>query len=75
MKTEDDRWTERDGEKRGSSTESDGTDVERETDKEGKTGKKTESQTINGRERRKEAHTRYWASLASGQTLSMSLFL
>lgn len=45
MRTENERWRERDGEERVSSTESDGTDVEREreTDKEAKTGIETDS--------------------------------
>lgn len=57
MRTESERWRERDGEKRVGPTESDGTDVERrETDKEAKTGIKTDSKKIRGRERQRDKH-------------------
>lgn len=77
MRTENERWRERDGENRASPTESDGTDVEREseTDKEEKPGIKTDRQGKDkrGRERQKRKYTRHWASLPSG--LSLFLYL
>lgn len=81
MRTENERWRERGGEKwrwRVSSTESDGTDVERErreTDKEAKTGIKTDSLKIRGREKDRRVYMTLGFTGSRSVSLSVSLFL